>query len=190
MPNHVENDLYLCGKKEDIQRVLLHIGALDVDPKFDCNRIIPYPEAYAQRDAERRAVEKCKCPIERSRLDDEFVAKYGNSSDGYNTSGYEWCCKNWGTKWGCYELVRRDYHGVCLTFRTAWSPPAPIIVALAKLFPEVTFRLEYFERGMAFCGGFSCPSKDDYYAEDGASEWMPGVVDDEWREKYGGRRGG
>lgn len=40
---------------------------------------------------------------------------------------YEWCPKNWGTKWGTYDLTVRELGGdgapVLIEFLTAWGPP-------------------------------------------------------------------
>lgn len=55
---------------------------------------------------------------------------------------YEWCNKNWGTKWNscdnCNDLERRT-----IIFSTAWSCPIPIVAALAEKFPDVDFVWKY-----------------------------------------------
>lgn len=55
---------------------------------------------------------------------------------------YEWCNKNWGTKWNscdnCSDLEVRT-----IIFSTAWSCPTPIVMALAKKFPDVDFIWKY-----------------------------------------------
>lgn len=47
---------------------------------------------------------------------------------------YEWCIKNWGTKWNALstEIISDDE----ITFETAWSAPEQIVAALAKMYPE------------------------------------------------------
>jgi hypothetical protein len=37
-------------------------------------------------------------------------------------------------------------------FDTAYSPPVPVILRMSRKFPTLTFALNYFEMGMAFCG--------------------------------------
>ena len=60
----------------------------------------------------------------------------------------EWANANWGTKWNSYEgNVTEDG----ISFNTAWSPPSPVIGALAKLIGK-PLRLIYDESGMDFCG--------------------------------------
>ena len=47
---------------------------------------------------------------------------------------YDWCSKNWGTKWNAYETGQRDAD--TLMFTTAWAPPEPVITQLSKMYPE------------------------------------------------------
>ena len=51
---------------------------------------------------------------------------------------YEWCIKNWGTKWDAYDvnLIKEG-----LRFYTAWSCPAPIFEAIAQKYPDAEFRV-------------------------------------------------
>lgn len=187
MPNHCHNDLYLRGPKADVAACLALIGADQDDPKFDFSAVIPYPERLAQMDAECRAI-RSAAPEERAAMLEAYDGKWGTHSDGFNSGGYEWCVEHWGTKWGAYNVARRDYDGPCVTFQTAWSPSKQIVVALAKRFQTITFALEYFERGMQVCGGFTCPAEDEFYEDEG--EWEPGVITSEWGSKeYGGIRG-
>jgi len=75
--------------------------------------------------------------------------------DGYNSGGYEWCVENWGTKWGFYDVQTAPRkRGLFYTFRTAWSPPAPLVMAMSRAFPDLTFKLRYYEGGAAYKGLF------------------------------------
>lgn len=120
-----------------------------------------------------------------------YFAKWGTDSDGYNVGGYQWCIQAWGTKWGAFDVQRRDYRRcTILTFRTAWSPPSDLIFSeLQKKFPTVSLELEYFERGMGYCGGAEWPAEDNYYEDD--KPWEAGIKVREWQtEGYRGKRGG
>ena len=81
---------------------------------------------------------------------DEAVVKF-------DRVGYGWCCKNWGTKWGCYRITKikmpRSLH---YSFDSAWSPPLPVIKAMGKLFPSLRFHLFYREHGECLQGHFIC----------------------------------
>lgn len=176
MPNHCENDLYISGPADQVAALLTLIGADQTPPKFDFNALLPYPAKFAERDAESRELGW-----------QGFAEKYGQGAkDGYNDGGYEWCCENWGTKWPAYEVQWRD-EGSCLTFQTAWSPPAPVIVELHKRFPLCTLHLESFESGAAFAAGFSLLPEEDWFGDD---PWMPGMKSGVWHAEYNGHRGG
>lgn len=178
MPNHCENDLYIDGPADKVVELLALIGADKEEPKFDFESVLPYPTEYAQRDVDARELGP-----------KDFLEKYGNADDGFNSGGYEWCVANWGTKWGAYQVKRRDYHGICITFQTAWGPALPVLTALHVRFPECRLSLEYFERGMGFCGGVTYEQAE--YADECEDGWAPGVPAAEWRsDAYRGNRGG
>ena len=195
MPNHVHNDLWIFGPAEEVNELLAHIGADKPQPDFDFNALIPYPETWAQMDADRERVHKAFGNREKylSALA-EFEAKWHTDQNGYNSGGYEWCVEHWGTKWPAYNVCRRDYGGdVCVTFQTAWSPPRQIIAELHRQFPRCGLSLEFFERGSGFSGGVTYRSLDDWedYREDEDDEFVAGVPAIEWRSnEYGGQRGG
>ena len=191
MPNWCENDLTLWGDEEEVNSVLDFIGATGDKPVFDFNRIIPYPPEWAERDNEMAALfplseSFVKDDADRSELKDHLMAKYGSLTDAYNLGGHDWCVEHWGTKWNAFSV---KVAGPKVSFMTAWSPPSQeLISALAKKFPKVTFCLEYFERGAAYCGGFTCYGEEDWPYEEMA--FAPGEVMGEWSGDYRGVRGG
>lgn len=80
---------------------------------------------------------------------DEFAARIQSNLEKYGAeTWYEWCPKNWGTKWNAYSCIGgmagRDliYH-----FETAWAPPEPVINKLAEMFPEVRICLIWCDEG-------------------------------------------
>ena len=76
------------------------------------------------------------------------IAQYGYSD------WYEWCVKNWGTKWGDTEtdLMVHDDDQTMLSFQSAWSPPVEGLQKISEKFPTLTFVLTYSEEGMDFYG--------------------------------------
>ena len=174
MPNHCHNDLWIDGTKEVVDAVLAFIGADASPPRVDFVAIVPTPFAERTADAETMSEE-------------DFRAKHGVPLGCLGGDEYNWRCDNCGTKWGAYDVARRDYDGrVCVTFQTAWAPPLPVIAALHRRFPEAALSMEYFERGMPFAGGVTFQRKE--YAEAG---WEPGVPESEWKtDDYQGTRGG
>ncbi len=67
---------------------------------------------------------------------------------------YDWCCKNWWTKWGiCHaEIAYQNADEILYRFDSTWSPPLPVIETMGKKFPKLEFKLCYFEQGMGFNG--------------------------------------
>ena len=95
---------------------------------------------------------------------------------------YEWHCDNWGTKWNAYfdvqpmiafgsieadvaascarrqvprssdPLAEPGFSSVRYRFNTAWTPPMPVIAAMAVAFPALAFELAFAEIGMGFAG--------------------------------------
>lgn len=65
------------------------------------------------------------------------------------TTWYEWCCDHWGTKWNAYDVTvgKTDDNEVTFHFQTAWSPPMPVLDALAKKFPKAHIRLIWCDEG-------------------------------------------
>lgn len=48
---------------------------------------------------------------------------------------YEWCCREWGTKWNACDTQILDSDTI--RFDTAWSNPAPIIRKLGQMYPNL-----------------------------------------------------
>jgi|WetSurSiteA1Bulk_404760.scaffolds.fasta_scaffold00108_11 hypothetical protein len=178
MPNWCENDLYVKGGKEDIEAFIDFCKGKDdegVEVNFDFNQFIPYPDTFKLQDGERDKWIK-ENSIEESSPSGNISAflklKEGSDwkdcpKDGYNTGGYEWCCKNWGTKWNVGTAdFERTKGGVTITFSTAWAPPIPVIQAMGDKFPDLTFTLKYYEQGMAFQGIYQVSNGEVDFAEE------------------------
>lgn len=180
MPNHCESDLYISGPVDKIKEFVEF--AKGKDPNFDegaelsAHSFIPYPKKYLDLDIAA----------------EEWMKNNNNDwfhrpKDGFGSGGYDWCCDKWGTKWNFYSLKhkggwkdldkRKKGKGeISYTFQTAWSPPIPVIKAMAKRFPELTFDIRYFERGQTFSG--------QIVFENGKK------TVDEFSKEYKGHRGG
>lgn len=170
MPNWCENELYIKGKKSEVEAFLdLVRGSRDDDTELDFTKIVPYPDPYKAADEARRAWEENHKGV-------PWGDRPPPPADGYNQGGYEWCIANWGTKWNaCDTRVRKTSRGCTFSFNTAWSPPAPVIRKAASLFPSLQFDLKYWEGGCGFQGGLSVKGDD--------------VLND-WDDHYTGNRGG
>jgi len=97
--------------------------------------------------------------------------------NNHPTFFWNWNIANWGTKWSAAEVYssygEEGVIGGKITydFDTAWSPPVPVIEALADKFPTLNFSHYYCEGGMGYAGAaFYSDGKvtdiEEYSAED------------------------
>lgn len=129
MPNWCYNNLHIGVENHKQLVKVIQAITNDSDQPFDFNRIIPMPEE----------LESTKSPNKTN--PDELKAKYGFSD------WYEWRCFNWGTKWNAseVELTLNSPKEMSIRFDTAWSPPIPVIEAIAKKFPFTSITLDWEE---------------------------------------------
>jgi len=184
MPNHCSNDLRIHGNPVLIQEFIEFAKAKrkthDIEGKeeefeeaLSCDNFVPYPQAFKDQDEKA-----CEATREMRKLPKKKRDWSKLPKDGFNSGGYEWCLANWGTKWGCYDasdwkLYKRS---AMIRFDSAWSPPIPVIHAMAKRFPKLKFTLRYYECGMGFKGCLQVKGED--------------VLKDEYSDGYRGHRGG
>jgi hypothetical protein len=164
MPNWCENELYIRGTKEDLDR--FKTAAAGENGCLDMNSFIPYPIQFRNQDricdlwideAIREAELNGEEFTDEQKFDFGFRFRFRSKdtpSDGFNSGGCEWCCENWGTKWNFCDptLDEEEDDSLYYEFETAWSPPIPIIKKMGRMFPELRFELRYFEAGMGFNG--------------------------------------
>ncbi len=83
------------------------------------------------------------------RLDD-LSARIRENLDKYGAqTWYDWSIEHWGTKWNAYSAVagKLDDQAAVVCFETAWSPPMPVLDALAAKFPTADIRLIWCDEG-------------------------------------------
>jgi len=180
MPNWCDCELHIWGKRPELVKfrdfargepasdtaVPGQIQVLSEKP------FIPYPaEQFAERAEEIEA--------EHLTLTERVIKRIqgGHAPSGYSSGGYEWCIANWGTKWGfCNPVLAHDGQKKLLyEFESAWSPPSPLIRKMGEMFPQLKFRLLYFEGSCAF---------------QGCLEMEGGICTEDETSSYSGRRGG
>ena len=176
MPHWCENYLRVTGEKEELQK--FKEFAVEKEEVLSANKFIPYPEEFnvldkkiiLQGEKRNKLIEDLKkkgTPEAKAR--EESYAKYPSIKDGYNSGGYDWCIKNWGTKWGfCRSELVKEYEDELLyRFETAWSPPLPLIKAMGEMFTELEFDLRYFECGMGFNGMYTVKNGEVLFDKSG-----------------------
>lgn len=168
MPNHCESDLFVHGPKAVVDEVIKK--HFTKDGELNCDSVIPYPKEYKDADDISHAWD------ERAKTDNTLLWQ-NRPTDGYNMGGHEWCIANWGTKWGTYDGsgIKKTTRGFNTSFNSAWSPPTPVVTALAEMYPSLKIQMKSYEQGMGY--------KID-------AHWENGVIVQEVNSEYSGHRGG
>jgi hypothetical protein len=166
MPNWVENDLTITAKSKkavaDLQRFkeLVYTkgkykeGDANVDCPLDFEKIVPFPEEVYEEAKDREEIEELRKNGKKGEADKlEILYKLKEHKE---FDWHSWNIINWGTKWNS-RFWGSDYpqvgkNNLFYNFSTAWNPPFPIIFVASKLFPNLNFKLKYYEAGMGFCG--------------------------------------
>lgn len=172
MPNHCSHVMTVTGSEEGIARfkrnVIKPISEEDRKNKpwvpeneFDFNAIIPMPEclvetrspAVTDDDIQRWSANSTEEHIA------ELQAEKAKNDKAREECGfdnwYDWCCANWGTKWGAYDLhVGEDFPDrLGLNYDTAWCPAnESFMQEMASQYPELHFEIYAIDEGM----GFAC----------------------------------
>lgn len=138
MPNWCENALTINGPAEDIQK-FKQDGYLDDEQFLSAKKFLPIPESLRNINTVGE------------RLD--LVL----SEEVEPSNWYDWCVKNWGTKWDFCDLsvskeewLESDANEI--SFNTAWSPPIALFDFIAKQYPTLSFKLAYLEENCWFSG--------------------------------------
>jgi hypothetical protein len=158
MPNWCENDLSIATKTPKQFIKLVQGITNNSEQLFDFNRVIPVPQELLDSSAPNTTNKQ------------EMLNKYGYSD------WYDFCCAEWGTKWNAcdVELHLHSPTSLSISFNTAWSPPTPVIEAIAKKYPFAEMTLSYHEEGMGFYGQL-CYEKGNLVSE------SEGETNCEWR---------
>lgn len=158
MPNHISNRLTITADSALTAEIFAAIRGESPDSKawlIDFDRIIPMPAALKNTGCGGAVIDGVSVrkwwtdnsdnpnrSPDRLLTDEEKAAIDATGFDNW----YEWSRKNWGTKWNAYEIKREGENAIY--FETAWSPPVPVLVALAKKYPQAKFTLEYADESI------------------------------------------
>ena len=169
MPNWCSNVLNICGPVASIDKFMDDIttGPKESDGTTSgmgndyeiLENLFPCPEDLKNVTSRFGTI---------SDDDPDKEQKQKNIEDHGAVDWYEWCCTNWGTKWGDNQthLVHEDLctpfstaddtevslKKIMLRFDTAWSPPIEGMDVVSTKYPDIMFDLRYWEPGMGFQG--------------------------------------
>lgn len=156
MPNHITNLISFGDQPEQVaafHQMLRDLRQKDgVYGSIDFNKLIPMPKALDIEsgtkttnglDAYRRFITGDKAGAEafqKEHPEEWALGKqaYENIQQYGSPTWYEWCNKNWGTKWNAYSCVELSKDDDTMEFFTAWSSVPTILEALSRKCPDQT----------------------------------------------------
>lgn len=178
MPNWCECDLFIrakdeCKNKELELKKFIMFAIRDDEEHRDVlstENFIPYPSTFKEMDK--------KDPNKSFNLNKHGKDEKHLLVDGMN--GYDWCCVNWGTKWGiCRATITEQNlreNRLVYSFECAWSPALPVVEKMSELFPNLLFTIQYYECGAGYQGEAEYDNGECVFHED--------------KEYFDGTRGG
>jgi len=183
IPNWCSCELHITGTKEELQKfkefsiTVKKYEDVDDTEALDTEKYVPFPDKYYEVQTIRKKMETI---TGKDRANQEMLQVLEDNENPFEPydNQLDWCCANWGTKWGiCHsELFEETDKKLTYTFDTAWSPCYQIIFAMSKKFPTLKFVYKFYEGGMGFSG--------KYVVKDGK------VIEDKYNNNYRGGRGG
>lgn len=190
MPNHCTNLVTLVGAPAEVARAVERLRGKD--PTYKLSEHEQRLVTLGLMNDSSGSKEYAFCFHKIIPVPDEILRA------GFDRAGYDWQSKNWGTKWGAYDLdedlagyydpAKNPGH-IHYKFDTAWGPPIPVLGRLAEMFPELriyhSFGEEYPTRGRhRWLGGQIVEASSVY---DCASEKPSPLLHelyDQWQQKY------
>jgi hypothetical protein len=158
MPNWVYNSVSVSGDQEQLDAFL-------------AKAIAPHPETFDEATGKVVYTDKPEfsfwnfvAPPKEAVESGEYFGTHGwaegKALGDTSTNWYNWNNDNWNTKWDACDVYTGDTVGgsLSITYSTAWSIPEPVMEAMVKQHPELTFE-------------FSCEEEQgwgaDYSGSDG-----------------------
>ena len=153
MPNHITNLISFGDQPEQVaafHQMLRELRQEDgVYGSIDFNKLIPMPESldieagsntHDGLAAYRRFMsgDKAAETFRKERPEAWALGKraYENIQQYGAPTWYEWCNRNWGTKWNAYSCAEIDKNADTMEFMTAWSSVPGILEALSRKYPD------------------------------------------------------
>jgi len=163
MPNHCDNTLWVVGKPAEVKKFVKACKNPNYGKK---PRKAGSDGEFRKDDREWRIFEgNFPCPQELRDTDAAFYTDKAEQAEQCEIEAaniekhgarhwYDWCCDNWGTKWGDYDTYfgGQGRNGATFTFNTAWSPGSEGLRNISALWPELAFVNAYEEGGCDFIG--------------------------------------
>ena len=161
MPNWCDNNLRVWGDADALKRFVGDITNEDESIKIMDN-LLPFPTELEGEDIIGK--------------DGEILGR------AFTDEGYNWCLRNWGTKWGdCEtEIVVNEDDNLVLHYVTAWSPALEGLQRISTMFPTLFFQTDWVEEGNQSLGAASFENGNESTFE------VPYEMMPEWKEDENG----
>lgn len=136
MPNHIKNRLIVSGEQAQVDAFFDYIKGKNGDIDFES--IIPMPQTYKDYDTTNHPMGR---GIEDERQKSAYIKATHEQRDKYGAVGwYDWSCRNWGTKWNAYDIMR---DGNIIEWNTAWCGVSELMEVAISNFPQLSFEYMY-----------------------------------------------
>ena len=191
MPNHCQNNITITGERGYLEDfIYFHLtnmeNPLNTDDisdnmftMFSFESVLPKPKALEDISSGACTIDGKTHRVWRRAdgknvglTDDEYTELY----ERYGAvNWYDWCCKNWSTKWDAYDFVmetninnylwlqpvfvpyndattygmegKAPFYMLQMSFTTAWSPPENVFYTLSEMNPRLLFCNKWEEEG-------------------------------------------
>lgn len=189
MPNYITNHLTVKGNKEIIDEMISKISTKSIK-ELATNHMghtqymdadeLSYDLSFGSYDEEKNVFyynitgcEQKGIPLNMKLMYNETEEYYIDFNKIISTptsekeNWFEWRLKNWGTKRNSISsyLNRLEDETVFIEFETAWSTPKPIIKELSRLYPTLSFHVDFADEDISYnCGFYTY--EDSYLTEE------------------------
>jgi len=150
MPNWCQNTLVVTGVNKELTRFKIAAQADQIHEDTFSKEKTRYQSALSFQELLPMPVELVHTTSPSKKPNKALIKKYG--ADNW----YDWHNNNWGCKWDIDATLLNETKRLEYQFDSPWSPPVEGITAVSKLFPKLTFTLEFAEPGMGFAGRAVC----------------------------------
>lgn len=117
-----------------------------------CNNTLIVRGDKTEMESFLRSIEVKPCNVD-DPMDYDFSLLHPLPEDQHE-NWYDWCNRNWGTKWSPAEVERVDAENnpyeTMFEFQTPWCPATKLFQHISKMFPKLAFYESGYESGVGF----------------------------------------
>lgn len=174
MPNWCTNEIEITTNNLDqLKQFLSDMGWTEEEYNtFSFDKILPIPDELKNKSwAPMTEAEMRENAIKYNWTDEQLEVNLPNAltpeeaairakhKEQYGADNwYDWCIKNWGTKWEPTDIYCDDWSFdfdwsyISFSFETAWGPPESWVEYVNQKYPDLSFDWFYKEPGTRIAG--------------------------------------